>query len=87
MESKAFLGNRTKWEIYGDFIDILSENNNSSHLLLKAGISFKQRTRYLRRMVSEGLLKRLEGQEERYEVTENGRKFRYNLDGLLSLLR
>jgi predicted transcriptional regulator len=68
---------RSKARIYADSLSSVASQvyAKPTKIMLDANLSYDRLSRYLDTLVEGGLLKRIEGGERLYVITENGRKY------------
>jgi predicted transcriptional regulator len=68
---------RSKARIYADILSSVASQvyAKPTKIMLDANLSYDRLSRYLDTLVEGGLLKRIEGGERLYVITENGRKY------------
>ncbi|MEM5834299.1 MAG: winged helix-turn-helix domain-containing protein [Candidatus Aenigmatarchaeota archaeon] len=65
---------REEFKIIADILSLASRPINKTHIMYKANLSFTQLERYLRRVLSCGLLEQ-KNSPITYQITEKGKRF------------
>ncbi len=78
---------RGRLEILGDILSATKKPSTKTRIVYHANLSFSQAERYLKLLIKEDLIEcDEEGKNDKYEITEKGRKFLNGFQELENLM-